>query len=118
MRSVLCCSGLAAGVLLTVFAFVSAQPNPNVASTPALTPQDEVKKFHLPPGFEAQLVAAEPDIHKPLNIAFDDRGRLWVTDTVEYPYPAPPDRKARDTRQGPRGFRPRRPGPQDHHLRR
>ena len=33
---------------------------------------EEGKSFHLPPGFEAQLVASEPDIHKPINIAFDD----------------------------------------------
>src|SRR5881227_752266 len=45
----------------------------------------------------SQLVAAEPDIHKPLNIAFDDRGRLWVTDTIEYPFPAPADKKPRDS---------------------
>ena len=45
------------------------------------------KKFHLPPGFEIQLVAAEPDIHKPINLTFDHRGRLWVTQSVEYPYP-------------------------------
>src|SRR5207247_6981792 len=48
----------------------------------------EAKAFHLPPGFEAQLVASEPDIRKPLNMAFDDRGRLWVGETFEYPYPA------------------------------
>src|SRR5262249_27233146 len=27
----------------------------------------------------------------------DERGRLWVTDTLEYPFPAPPDRKPRDS---------------------
>ena len=42
-------------------------------------------------------MAAEPDIQKPLNLAFDDRGRLWVTDTVEYPYPAKDGTKPRDT---------------------
>jgi putative heme-binding domain-containing protein len=68
----------------------------HVASTPPLAPADEAKKFELPPGFEVQLVAADPDIHKPLNIAFDDRGRLWVSETVEYPFPAPHDRKPRD----------------------
>src|ERR1051326_271690 len=74
-----------------------AQPEPTIAPTDPLTPADEKKALHLPPGFEIQLVASEPDIHKPLNIAFDDRGRLWVTDTVEYPFPAPPDRMPRDT---------------------
>jgi putative heme-binding domain-containing protein len=58
----------------------------HIAPSDPLKPEDEVKTFHLPPGFEAQLVAAEPDIHKPLNLAFDDKGRLWVSETVEYPF--------------------------------
>lgn len=68
-----------------------------IAKTDPLPPADEARKFRLPAGFEAQLVAAEPDIQKPLNLAFDARGRLWVSDTVEYPFPAPAGRKARDT---------------------
>jgi putative heme-binding domain-containing protein len=64
--------------------------DPNIADTEHRTPAEELKAFHLPPGFEAQLVAAEPDIHKPLNMAFDDRGRLWVSETVEYPFPKDP----------------------------
>ena len=51
-------------------------------------PPRRARRSTCPPGFEIQLVAAEPDIHKPMNIAFDDRGRLWVTETVEYPFPA------------------------------
>ncbi len=67
-----------------------------VAPTEARTPDEERKAFHLPPGFEAQLVAEEPAINKPMNLAFDDRGRLWVTTTVEYPYPAKEGTKPRD----------------------
>jgi len=51
----------------------------------------------LPPGFEAQLVAAEPDIDKPLNMAFDARGRLWVSCTLEYPYPVKVGTAGRDS---------------------
>jgi putative heme-binding domain-containing protein len=83
-------------LLLTAPVLLYADP-PVVASSPHLTPEQEKAKFHLPPGFEAQLVASEPDIRKPMNIAFDARGRLWVTDSEEYPFPAPPDRKAKDT---------------------
>lgn len=68
-----------------------------VVSAPPKTPEEERQALHVPPGFEVQLVASEPDIHKPINIAFDDRGRLWVTDTVEYPFPAPEGAKTRDT---------------------
>jgi putative heme-binding domain-containing protein len=67
-----------------------------VAKSDPKTPEEERKCFHLPPGFAIELVAAEPDIRKPINMNFDDRGRLWVTQSVEYPFPAPRDRKARD----------------------
>src|SRR5437660_850375 len=60
----------------------------HIASSAPKSPAEEQKAFRLPPGFEIQLVAAEPDIHKPLNMAFDARGRLWVSETVEYPFPA------------------------------
>src|SRR6516225_6868027 len=59
-----------------------------IAQTNPRTPEEERKGFHLPPGFEVQLVAAEPDVRKPININFDDRGRLWVTESVEYPFAA------------------------------
>ncbi|HEX8915023.1 MAG TPA: PVC-type heme-binding CxxCH protein, partial [Humisphaera sp.] len=68
-----------------------------VAPTDHQTPEQERAQFQLPPGFEAQLVAAEPDIAKPMNIAFDAKGRLWVTDTVEYPWPVKEGEKARDS---------------------
>ena len=76
-------------------------PVENVSSFPPRSPDEERKAIHLPPGFEIQLVASEPAIHKPLNLAFDDRGRLWVTDTVEYPYPAAKGTKPRDSVNGP-----------------
>ncbi|MFO0951792.1 MAG: PVC-type heme-binding CxxCH protein [Isosphaeraceae bacterium] len=75
----------------------AAGPPETVASTPPRTPAEEKALFHLPEGFVAELVASEPEIHKPMNLAFDDLGRLWVTDTIEYPYPAPEGRTPRDS---------------------
>ena len=75
---------------------IAAGPPETVASTPPRTPAEEKASFHLPEGFVAELVAAEPEIHKPLNIAFDDQGRLWVTETLEYPFAAPEGRTPRD----------------------
>ncbi|HLJ91655.1 MAG TPA: PVC-type heme-binding CxxCH protein [Gemmataceae bacterium] len=39
-------------------------------------------------GFQAKLVAGEPLIRKPAAIEFDDRGRLWVLQYLQYPNPA------------------------------
>ena len=69
----------------------------NVRETDPLTPNEEHKTFVLPAGFEIQLVVSEPDIAKPMNMAFDRRGRLWVSSSSEYPIAAPTDRKANDT---------------------
>ncbi|GAB3266145.1 hypothetical protein GCM10027347_33940 [Larkinella harenae] len=62
----------------------------NVRTTNFRTPEEERLGFHLPEGFEITLFAAEPDITKPMNMEFDDRGRLWVTQSSEYPLPADP----------------------------
>src|SRR5690606_30603428 len=67
-----------------------------VAPTDPLPPEEERTKFTLPPGFEIQLVAAEPDIQKPMNLAFDAQGRLWVTHSIEYPFAAEEGRPPRD----------------------
>ncbi|MGI8604063.1 MAG: PVC-type heme-binding CxxCH protein [Verrucomicrobiales bacterium] len=63
-----------------------------VRPTDALTAEQEEKSFHLPPGFSIQLFASEPMINKPINMGFDARGRLWVSSSVEYPFPAAKDR--------------------------
>jgi putative heme-binding domain-containing protein len=67
-----------------------------VAPTDPLSPQEQQKRFQVPPGFEVQLVAAEPDVRKPINLAFDAAGRLYATQSVEYPFPAAEPAKARD----------------------
>ncbi len=68
-----------------------------VAGTDPLPPELERQRFVLPEGFEVDLFAAEPRIAKPMNLAFDRRGRMWVTSSVEYPWPAKDEDQARDT---------------------
>src|SRR5436190_9648882 len=58
-----------------------------VRTTDPLTPDQQQKTFNLPPGFKVQLVAAEPELRKPMNMAFDGAGRLWITESREYPWP-------------------------------
>ena len=63
-----------------------------VRETDALTAEAERAALHVPAGFEVQLFAAEPQINKPINIALDDKGRVWVSSTYEYPYAAAKER--------------------------
>lgn len=52
---------------------------------PPLSPAEALKKMTVPPGFRVELVAAEPDLQNPVAMAFDERGRIWVTESFEYP---------------------------------
>ena len=52
--------------------------------SPILSPEDEMKQFYLPPGFHAELVAAEPLIQDPIAIDWDADGRMWVVEYPEY----------------------------------
>src|SRR5688572_4892162 len=47
--------------------------------------QEALGRFTVPEGFRVELVASEPDIVNPVAMTFDDRGRIWVTESVEYP---------------------------------
>ena len=68
--------------------FTGKKFSEHIRSTEARTPEDERAGFLLPDGFEIELYASEPDIGKPMNIAFDAKGRMWVTQSFEYPFPA------------------------------
>jgi len=43
------------------------------------------KHIVTPVGFEVRLFAAEPDIARPICMAWDERGRLWIAESVDYP---------------------------------
>ena len=58
--------------------------------------EKELAGFHVPVGFRVELVASEPQIAKPMNLAFDTKGRLWVTQSVLYPFPANDKQPAAD----------------------
>jgi putative membrane-bound dehydrogenase-like protein len=56
---------------------------------PALSPREAIAKMTVPEGFSVELVASEPDIVNPVAMTFDERGRIWITESLEYPRKAP-----------------------------
>jgi putative membrane-bound dehydrogenase-like protein len=50
-----------------------------------LTPEQSMSLIQVPAGFGLQLFAAEPDIVNPIYMSWDEKGRLWVIETVDYP---------------------------------
>lgn len=52
---------------------------------PALSPQEAIEKMQVPDGFSVELFASEPDLVNPVSMTFDQRGRVWVVESLEYP---------------------------------
>lgn len=50
-----------------------------------LSPEESMKTVQLPVGFEMTLFASEPMIINPMSMTWDERGRLYVIETVDYP---------------------------------
>ena len=69
--------------LLTPFA---AAKKTQSQRTEALTPEEQQKTFTLPEGYVIELVASEKDgLINPIDMAFDDDGRLWTQTARMYP---------------------------------
>lgn len=51
------------------------------------SPEVAVKAFRYPDDLSFELVLSEPQIVQPLQVSFDHRGRLWVVQYHQYPYP-------------------------------
>ncbi len=58
---------------------------PTSASAQALSPDAAVKAMKMPEGFSVRCVAHEPMIRQPTSISFDNRGRMWVLQYLQYP---------------------------------
>jgi putative membrane-bound dehydrogenase-like protein len=52
------------------------------------TPEQAARRMVVPPGFHVEIFAAEPMVRQPLSASFDERGRLWVIEYLQYPNPA------------------------------
>jgi mono/diheme cytochrome c family protein/glucose/arabinose dehydrogenase len=60
---------------------------------------DAVRKLKVPAGYKIELFASEkefPDLAKPCQLSFDNKGRLWVAVLPTYPHWKPGDPKPND----------------------
>ena len=80
------------------------EPIPHGQSRPPgepLSPAEAIARMTVPEGFRVELVASEPDLVNPVAMTFDERGRIWVTESLEYPRKR--GRAGARPRQGARG---------------
>ena len=56
-----------------------------------------VERTQVAPDLRLVLFAGEPDIAKPIFMAWDERGRLWIAETRDYPHDVKPDGRGNDS---------------------
>jgi len=74
---------LVAAILVLVPTLASAQQKD--IDPPALTPEASLKAMKPRPGFQVELMAAEPLVMSPIAFNFGPDGRLWVVEMGDYP---------------------------------
>lgn len=60
-----------------------------------MTAQDSLDGIHLSDDFHVELVASESDVMSPVEMAFDENGKIYVAEMMDYPEDPPPGRPAR-----------------------
>ena len=61
--------------------------------------EDALKTIQVPEGYKLELFASEqefPDLANPVQLSFDNKGRLWVATMPSYPHYKPGDPKPKD----------------------
>lgn len=77
---------LTLGLLITV-ALSAAEPVVDASQMPRIAPTEPAKALStikVRPGFRMELVAAEPLVVSPVAMAFDENGRLFVVEMIDY----------------------------------
>lgn len=74
-----------------------ARPEPTVYQPGrSMEPEASAAELELADDIAADLVLADPTIEQPLHVSFDERGRLWLVEYRQYPYPAGLEMVSRD----------------------
>lgn len=62
-----------------------------------LSPEESIKHYVTPENFHLELAISEPQFQgKPIAMNWDERGRLWVCETIDYPNELMPPEQGRD----------------------
>jgi putative membrane-bound dehydrogenase-like protein len=74
------------GLLIVLGAVVA--PTLSLAQSKGLSPLEARDRMVVPAGFHVEVFASEPEIRQPVAACFDERGRMWVIEYLQYPTPA------------------------------
>ena len=58
--------------------------------TGPLSPEESLASFQHPGDVRIEIFAAEPHVRDPVDLVFDEEGRAFVAEMLDYPYDPPP----------------------------
>ena len=61
----------------------------------ALSPQDSLKAMRMSEDFHVELFLSEPDVMSPVEMVFDENGKIYVAEMMDYPDDPPPGKPPR-----------------------
>ncbi|MEO7650037.1 MAG: PVC-type heme-binding CxxCH protein, partial [Bryobacteraceae bacterium] len=86
-------SGLCFALTLTLALFSGCAKKP--AGDPSRSPQESLKSIQLSEDFHVELFLSEPQIVDPVEMVFDENGRIYVAEMLDYPDDPPAGKPAR-----------------------
>lgn len=83
-ESILSLTGVLFGCVVATYAAAPELKQEDLPRVPPVEKSNYSKAFQLKPGFNLQLAAAEPLTLDPIDIAFDENGRLFTIEMLDY----------------------------------
>jgi putative membrane-bound dehydrogenase-like protein len=84
-----------AEALVVILSFLLTACTRAKSDPPALSPQQALQSFHLSEDFRIELFLSEPQVVSPVEMVFDENGRVYVAEMLDYPEDPPPGKPAR-----------------------
>ena len=82
-------------LIAAVFLFGSCSRKAANIDQAALSPQESLAAIRLSEDFQVELFAAEPNVVDPVDMAWDENGKVYVAEMLDYPDDPPPGKPVR-----------------------
>jgi putative membrane-bound dehydrogenase-like protein len=89
------CRNLTGQLLVVVAIILLFGCSRKKSEVPALSPEAALKSFRLSDDFRIELFVSEPHVLSPVEMVFDENGRIYVAEMLDYPEDPPSGKPAR-----------------------
>src|SRR4029079_16747591 len=63
---------------------VAVDPAKDLPRYPAVEPKDAIATWQVKKGFKLEAAANEPQVRSPIALSFDERGRMFACEMIDY----------------------------------